>query len=70
MTLAGIFKTIADAFHLAGGIGASAELSLGELFPGPGDLPPCEALYSPCCTLEAAPCLSSCSISSPTRPSR
>ncbi len=70
MNFAGIFKTVADALQLAGGIGASAELSLGELFPGPGGPPPGEALYPHRSTLEAAPCLSPCSISSPTRPSR
>ena len=70
MTLAGIFKTVSDALQLAGDIGASAELSLGELFPCPAGPPPCEALHSHRSTLEAAPCLSPCSISSPTRPSR
>lgn len=67
MTIAGIFKNVANGLWLAGGIGAEAELGLGELFSVPGGPRQREALSPHSCNLEAAPCPSPCSISLPTR---
>ena len=70
MILAKFFSKMVEVLWLVGGIGAAADLSLDEFGSGAYDPCPREAEYPCCANLEAIPCRSHCSISSPTRPSR
>ncbi|MGE4263625.1 MAG: hypothetical protein AB7E46_04020 [Desulfovibrio sp.] len=73
MSIAGIIKHVLDGLWLVGGIGAAADLGLGDFGPEAAALCPREAGRNNCSTLEAASCRLPSSISSTssaTPPSR
>ncbi len=70
MRIAGIIKHVLDGLWLVGGIGAAADLGLGDFGPKADALFPHEAGRPNRSNLEAASCRLPSSISSPLPPSR